>query len=179
MNILTGNHDGFTRHALEYQKRGDQCKEIVANTLNKLKVGRQRCVYPLLMIYDDEITVDFEEDNLETTCTVLLDRSNESLPFYVHLGHKYHLLRLAAQMLLVKEFLPECKVQGKLQYRNQTTNFYFNRSVMKELIEVIGNIHENKIDGIIPNSYRCMNCNFNTKCTELTREVREMIEQRT
>ncbi|MBH8605527.1 hypothetical protein [Thermoactinomyces sp. CICC 10522] len=150
--------------------------EEYTEAIEKQQNGVQEIINQEYKLFDDELVIELYEDK-EKICCVYFDCSHEDIPHYVPIAHKYHLLRLIAQMLIAQNYFPGYKIRGKIQYKNRKPRiFSLEKKFIFALNQVLKSIKQSS-DWYIANTYRCVYCPLNQKCKYLREEAREYIER--
>jgi len=136
----------------------------------------QEEVYYRFILYDDEIRIELDEEN--KICRVILDRSDEELPYYIPMAHKYHILRVEAQARIIETYFPGYQIKTKIWYKDKVSKygqFKDEKKVTKELNYILRTIHD-KNQKTIPITYRCLRCPYVKDCNYATKEAQNFYE---
>ncbi|WP_113657511.1 hypothetical protein [Thermoflavimicrobium daqui] len=141
-----------------YESKQKEIEKIIKNLFKGKK-------YPLadlsLNIYEESFQLDYDEKTKKMI--VVLDRKDTILPFYVHYAHEYDVAKVAANLLILKNFFNNLE-HGVIHYKNRTTNVYLTSRVKNMLEQALKNIQERKSDVIVTTLYRCEQCSLQRSC---------------
>ncbi|MFC7441066.1 hypothetical protein [Laceyella putida] len=135
------DHDMYQQQMEEYhqaleerQQKQEQMESMKEQLLSKITqphfpfiefitVEDKEQEYQITLVDDD---IQWRYDDEEDKLIITMDRSQETLPYYVPRAQPYHLIRLFAQIILLQRYFNENQVEGQIIYKNHTTPYYVN-----------------------------------------------------